>query len=217
MVVDEENKFVLTNYKTARQKGRAVDSDHKTLYLDLDLQIINEKPIRRELFNFKDQKSQAAFKIQTSKTEDFTEFFKNDQSVFEQIESWRKILKSYCARAFKKIRVTGRKTTKPLNKEMTELINQRNKLLKMKKVNCKKCEKEAKLKMLRVQCTENHEEYENEIELIEKNISNIEAKENRELIFKHFKNFNENPEAINIGQVWKLMKKIWPRPRHGNI
>ena len=124
-------------------------------------------------------------------------------------------MKSYCSRAFEKIRVTGRKTTKPLNKEMTELINQRNKLLKMKKVNCKKCEKEAKKKMLKIQCNENHEAYENRIELIEKCISNIEAKENRELVFKHFKKFNENPEAINMGQVWKLMKQIWPK--HGNI
>ena len=215
MVVDEENKFVLTNYKTARQKGRAVDSDHKTLYLDLDLQIKNEKPIRREIFNFKDQKSQAAFKIQTSNTDDFTECFKNDLPILEQIESWRKVLKSYCSRTFKKIRVTGRKKTKPMNKEMIELINQRNMLLKRRKVNCKKCGKEEKNKTFKINCTDNHEVNENEIELIEKTISNIEAKENRELVFKHFKNFNENPEAINMGQVWKLMKKIWPK--HGNI
>ena len=59
MVIDNENKYVLTNYKTARKTGKAIDSDHKTEYMDLDLKIKHEKPIRKEIFNFKDKKSQA--------------------------------------------------------------------------------------------------------------------------------------------------------------
>ena len=54
MVIDENNKYVLTNYKTIKQTGKAVDSDHKTEFMDLDFKVIREKPIRREIFHFKD-------------------------------------------------------------------------------------------------------------------------------------------------------------------
>ena len=72
MYIDEQNKYVLTNYKTARQKGNAIDSDHRTEYMDLNLKIIREKPKRREVFNFRDKKAQERFKSKTSETEEFT-------------------------------------------------------------------------------------------------------------------------------------------------
>ena len=51
MVIDEEKKYILTNYKVAKKNQRAVDSDHFTQYMDVALKVINEKPIRRVLFN----------------------------------------------------------------------------------------------------------------------------------------------------------------------
>ena len=189
MVIDENNKYVLTNYKTIKQTGKAVDSDHKTEYMDLDFKVIREKPIRREIFHFKDQLGQAKFKTLTSETQEFTKCFENDFPLEKQIELWQKVLKKTCIKAFKKIRVTGRKKTKPINQELTRLINHRNKLPRNKDVN--------------------------DIKDIEKRISDIEAKENRDLIFKNFQSFNENPEAVNMAQIWKLMKTLWPK--HGNI
>ena len=189
MVIDENNKYVLTNYKTIKQTGKAVDSDHKTEFMDLDFKVIREKPIRREIFHFKDQLGQAKFKTLTSETQEFTKCFENDFPLEKQIELWQKVLKKTCIKAFKKIRVTGRKKTKPINQELTRLINHRNKLPRNKDVN--------------------------DIKDIEKRISDIEAKENRDLIFKNFQSFNENPEAVNMAQIWKLMKTLWPK--HGNI
>ena len=128
MVIDNENKYVLTNYKTARKTGKAIDSDHKTEYMDLDLKIKHEKPIRKEIFNFKDKKAQAELKKITSITQDFTNCFKKELPVDKQIEMGRKVLKKYYFKAFKKIRITGGKL---INKNIAKLINQRNELQKM--------------------------------------------------------------------------------------
>ena len=42
-------------------------------------------------------------------------------------------------------------------------------------------------------------------------ISSLEAEDNRNKLFENFQYFNDNPESINMSQMWKLMKKIWPK------
>ena len=37
MVIDEEGKYVLTNYQQVRNGGKAANSDHATQYIDIDL------------------------------------------------------------------------------------------------------------------------------------------------------------------------------------
>ena len=49
------------------------------------------------------------------------------------------------------------------------------------------------------------------IDAINQDISNLEVQENRNLIMKHFKTFSEDPEKVNLTQMWKNMKKIWPK------
>jgi hypothetical protein len=68
MVIDEEKKHILTNYKPARARAKANDSDHFTEVMDLRLELIADKPLRNEIFNFKDKESQAYFKEISSKT-----------------------------------------------------------------------------------------------------------------------------------------------------
>ena len=41
------------------------------------------------------------------------------------------------------------------------------------------------------------------IDDLNKAISEIEAEENRQIILKHFKGYSENPENINLTQMWK--------------
>ena len=86
MVIDEEKKFILTNYKNARNGAKAIDTDHFTEYMDVNLQIITEKPERREIYDFKNRESQAAFKENTSKTREFSDCFETDQPLLEQVE-----------------------------------------------------------------------------------------------------------------------------------
>ena len=46
MVIDEEKKFVLTNYEVVKKGGKANDTDHATEYMDLEIRLISEKPVR---------------------------------------------------------------------------------------------------------------------------------------------------------------------------
>ena len=62
MVIDEEKKHVLTNYEHVRKEGKANDTDHATEYMDVEIKVFTEKPVRNEVWNVKCIESQQAFK-----------------------------------------------------------------------------------------------------------------------------------------------------------
>ena len=132
MIIDDSKNYILTNFKAAKQTGKAVDSDHFTQYMDLNLKIGKERPEREEMFNFKDKQSQEVFTINTSETEDFTDCFNGEAPLSEKIENWKKVLMSHCSKAFKKIRIRDKKT-KPISKTVAKLIDKRN---EMKRIGC---------------------------------------------------------------------------------
>ena len=57
------------------------------------------------------------------------------------------------------------------------------------------------------ECTENAKE----IGKIETKIAVLESEHLRSEILKNFKHLSENPESINIANMWKLLKKISSR------
>ena len=192
MVIDEDRKHILTNYKQVRRGGKATDSDHFTQYMDLNLHFVSEKPERKEIFNFKDKKSQVIFKNITSNTNLFSKCFENNLPLEKQVENWRQVLQSHCQMAFKKIRITKKKRLKALNPKIVNLISQRNELKR------------------------NSDGYENErkVEEIEEAISNLEAEESREFIMKTFQKFSEDPESLNLTEMWKVLKKVGPKSKN---
>ena len=62
MVIDEEQKHILTNYEQVKRGGKATDTDHNTLYMDVDLKILTTKPERRVVWNFKNRQYQETFR-----------------------------------------------------------------------------------------------------------------------------------------------------------
>ena len=188
MVIDEHKEHILTNYKKARKGEKAVDSDHYTEYMDVDLKLLSEKPERIELFNFKDKKAQVNFQTLTSETKEFTECFVNESPLKSQIEKWRKVLNKYCKEAFPKIRIR-KKHIKPLKNTISKLIDERNSIITKPK----------------------EQQNEKKIELLNKAIADEEAEENRKVIVENFQQFSENPENIKMQEMWKLMKRIWPK------
>ena len=74
MVIDEKKKYVQTNYMQAKKGGKAVDSNHFTEYMDIDIIFVSEKPERN-------------FRKSTTETEDFTNWFEDDAPLLSQIES----------------------------------------------------------------------------------------------------------------------------------
>ena len=157
--------------------------------MDLDVKIETEKPTRQEFYNFKNKNAQKQFKLMTSETKDFTNCFENkNKSILAQVEDWRKVLKKYCGKAFKKIRVK-KKTLKPINSDISKLIKEKNELSKLRDVP----------------------NVEEAIDTIDRNISEIEALENRNIILENFKSYSDNPETINMQEMWKKNKKLWPK------
>ena len=76
-----------------------------------------------------------------------------------------------------------------INPKIINLVDQRNKLREKNK---------------------NFEDSE-EVKTIEKEISCLEADENRKSIIKNFKRFSDNPENVNLQEVWKVLKTIGPK------
>ena len=75
MVIDEDKNYILTNYKACKKEARANDSDHYTQFIDVELKMKTEKPQRKEIFNFKDEKSMRKFTKITSNTNQFSNCF----------------------------------------------------------------------------------------------------------------------------------------------
>ena len=96
MTIDEQKKYILTNFQPANKNRRAVDSDHMTEYMDLNLRFNRIKPERKEMFNFMDKEEQEKFKTLTSKTNEFSECFNNNDPLLSRVENWRKVLDSKC-------------------------------------------------------------------------------------------------------------------------
>ena len=161
------------------------NSDHFTEYMDIDMKIVSEKPERIEFFNFKDEQSQNNFRKSTSETEDFTNCFLDDGPLEVQIENWRRVLNSHCKEVFKKIRIRKKKI-KPIKSSIANLINERNRIIA-------------------------NPENKDKIDSINNEISEKEAEENRNIIVHNFKQFSDNSETINMQQMWKLLKNLWPK------
>ena len=136
--------------------------------------------------DFKNKEAQKKFRTLTTETKEFSRCFDNNLSVLEQINEWRTVFNLNVSNAFRKVRVTRKRHQKPITPVISNLINQRNKL-----------------------STSNTDG--NNIEALDEEISNLEAEENHKIIMEHFQMLSEDPEHVNIQEVWKTMGKLWPK------
>ena len=229
MVIDEKKEFILTNYKPSKKGEKAKDSDHFTEYLEIDLKMKLTKPVRKEIFNFQNKESQETFKNITSNTKDFSKCFENNEPLLKQIENWRDVLKSKCQTAFKKIRIRKKKRANCINPVLAKLINLRNKIQQNAEV-CIDCERRISTKsnikghtvdhkgQPMVKCGKCGKNISNEVHIrahkikeLEKEIVDLESEENRNIIMKNFKKISENPENVNLKEVWKNLRNIFPK------
>ena len=185
MVIDEDGKYILTNYEQAKYGGKASNSDHATMYLDLDLKVVPDKPRRREIWNLKNKNAQTSFKMSTTKTKDFTDCFENKLTLKTQIENWRRVLNKHIKKSFKRIRINQKKD-KPMPPRLSKLINERNQFVK----------KGANRSI---------------IEGLDEEISKLEAETNYHKIKEIFGKYKRDPEKINPKEVWKAVEKLWPK------
>ena len=149
--------------------------------MGVSLKYESYKPQRIEIFNFKDTESQRKFKGLTTSTTDFSNCFKTEKKLFDQINEWQDLLNVCISKSFKKIRVKHKKVDRKTS--ASELIDERNK--------CSKKGGETDAKDVAIW-------------------GKIEE-EQRNLIFENFKTFSDNPGGIQRNNMWKLVRKLWPK------
>ena len=81
MVIDEDKKYILTNYTQVKKGGRAVDSDHVPMEINLDLKLLPTRPTRITMFNFKHNPGKELFRELTTETTEFTDCFDSMQTL----------------------------------------------------------------------------------------------------------------------------------------
>ena len=122
MVIDEDQKYVLTNFEKVKNGGKANNSDHFTQFMDLELEIENVKPERIEIYDIKKKVYQDKFRKLTSETSDLSKCFETNAPLYAQIENWRTLLRFYCNQAFPKIKIKKKRKIH-VNKEISSLIS----------------------------------------------------------------------------------------------
>ena len=105
MTIDNDRKHIVTNFRGVKKGGKAIDTDHSTITLKLNLNIVHEKPSKVELFNFRDKASQERFRLNTTETTDFSKCFMSSKSVNLQSQDWIEVLMTQYTKAFPKIRI----------------------------------------------------------------------------------------------------------------
>ena len=179
MEIDTDKKYILTNFQGVKAGGKAVNTDHLTTLLKVNLKVVPDKPNKIEIFNFIDINGQAKFRIGTSETKDFSQCFMSNKSVNDQSVDWMKVLFTHCAISFPRIRI--RKKSIKVS-AVSKLIDQRRKLLITK--------------------TEDNKQV---IDIPEK-IADILAEEGRSKAYK-FRIFFDQNNTLNVKEMWSLKRK----------
>ena len=152
--------------------------------LKVNLKVKPEKPVQIEILNYRDKNAQVKFKENTSKTIDFTKCLEGEMDVSKKIENWKHMLDKHCKKAFPTIRIR-KKSIKKSHSDV--LIDKRCELLKG-----------------------------NITDTVSEEISNLNAKiadiiSEEERIKCHvLKNFWDQSGSVNLSEMWKLKKKMWP-------
>ena len=167
MSIDEEKKFVLSNYKKVKGVATKKDSDHFTTILEININYTVKKPDRIEMFNFKNAQCQEKFFQITNNSTELSQCFQGDGTLESQATKWFKTLKGVFHSSFRKIRHTNKKVKSKLSSLMEE--------------------RRAELGKLKNVADEEDEETSAKITKLEEEICELVAEENREKVLNNFK------------------------------
>ena len=128
MKVDEKEQYALTNLAQKRKTKATKKSDHRTLILELNIQLNKIKPDIKEYFNFKSEYCQKKFKEITDHETQLVECLKSESILDEKAKIWLKTLETIFQKLFSKIRVKNSK--KKFDSKEAKLLAERKSLLK---------------------------------------------------------------------------------------
>ena len=130
MIIDEDRNFCLSNVAQIKKNGRIVQSDHNAFIIDFDIKIEARKPVREEMFNFKNKHCQAAFREATEHNEELVMCFNNKLPFEEQSRKWKKTFNSVLHKCFKKVRIVSKKIKEEEKLRTFEMLKERAKMVK---------------------------------------------------------------------------------------
>ena len=181
MVIDNHKNHKIAHFHNVKKGGKPIDSDHFPMWLEIELKVSPEKPEKTEIQNFKDTEGQKKFKTNTNETHEFTTCTESDGNFTLKTDKWKQLLNEHCRKAFKKIRIR-KQNMKP--SKANQLINERSKLAKTKT--------------------------DEELKELDSKIADIISEEEREKVMK-FQKFTNQNGSVNLPEMWKLKKKLWPK------
>ena len=126
MIIDEKREYPLSNFAQQKKNKRVTETDHNGMILEISIQFSNRKPVRQELFNFKNKVCQDAFKKETEDNEELLKCFQNELPLEKQSKKWLKTFNTILHKCFRKVRICESK--KKMNNTENNLISERVKL-----------------------------------------------------------------------------------------
>ena len=181
MNIDNDRKYRITNF---RNKNKVTQADHVPMTMKVSLMVQPEKPQKIEILNFRNINSQLKCRENTTKTSDFSDCFKSKMPFSKQIQNWKHMLDKHCKKAFPIIRIRKKNIQRS---KSNALIDKRNTLL-------------------RNNVEDNSSQ---ELKDLNANIAIIIAEEER-MKCHTLKKFWDQSGSINLSEMWKLKKKMWP-------
>ena len=160
MKIDEERSVPLTSYLNKR----AVNSDHFTTIVEMDINFRKQKKERLEQFNFKSTEGLETYKYILENEDNLVKSLEAGEDLETQTVSWFSELNKIFSRSFKIIRIRDT----PRETETSKLFKERSDLIQKSKRE------------------QNNEKVKEDIEQNEAKISEIVAKENCEKIKETF-------------------------------
>ena len=100
MVIDEANKYITTNYTQVKNNVKAINSDHNTEFVRINLKVLPVKQVKREIYNLKNENCQIIFKKLTDGTKEFAACLNSGYNVISKCEKWKKCLDKHIKKAF---------------------------------------------------------------------------------------------------------------------
>ena len=101
MCIDNDNKYITTNY--TQTKVKAINSDHNTIFVKMNLKSIPFKEPKREIFNLKNVQCQEKFKIETEETYVLSSCFQGLEPCLYREKNGKNSLNTHIKRSFRKI------------------------------------------------------------------------------------------------------------------
>ena len=128
MKVDIHNEYTLTNHAQNKKNNKSKMSDHRPLFLEVNLQFSRLKPDRNEVFNFKSEECQIKFTEDSENAKELIKCFENNLPMKTQAQMWEKVLEKIFHKSFKKVRIVSSK--KKSDSKNAKLLEERRKLLR---------------------------------------------------------------------------------------